>query len=99
MPLERADDVHFLVGGGGTTLKITEAFATDTGIYTCFELSPERNLTKSFFVNVLVPPYFIDMFPITEFTVGENKSLTLECPIKGNPTPIVSILFLEFQAD
>lgn len=92
MPLERADDVHFVIGDGGKILKITEAFSEDAGLYSCIVIHPDGNSTTYFSLNVKFPPYFSDAFQNLEYTVKENESITLECAANGSPPPQVAYI-------
>ncbi|CAH1403032.1 unnamed protein product [Nezara viridula] len=90
MPLERADDVHFVIGDRGKILKITEAFSEDAGLYSCIAIHPDGNSTTYFSLNVKFLPYFSDAFPTLEYTVRENESITLECAANGSPPPQIN---------
>jgi hemicentin len=90
MSHERADDVHFYLKDGGRTLKITEAFPSDSGRYSCVASSIAGNSTAAFAVNVLTRPHFDDEFSKTDFRVNEGENITLNCNVMGNPNPKVN---------
>nr|XP_024214409.1 hemicentin-1-like isoform X2 [Halyomorpha halys] len=90
MPLERADDVHFVIGDGGKVLKITEAFSEDAGLYSCISVHPDGNSTTYYSLKVKFPPYFSDPFPTLDYIVRENESIKLECVASGSPPPQIN---------
>lgn len=90
---ERADDIHLQLLEGGHTLKLGEAYFSDSGIYTCYT---DNGKSSQFIVKVLVRPHFVQEFPQTDYELKQGDQLTLDCSAAGSPTPKVFIIRTAF---
>nr|XP_036865807.1 hemicentin-1 [Manis javanica] len=89
-PLPQINQVQTL--GGGEVLQISSAQVEDTGRYTCLASSPAGDDDKEYLVRVLVPPNIAGTGESQDFTVLQNRQLTLECKSDAVPPPVITWL-------
>ncbi|XP_057363933.1 hemicentin-1 isoform X3 [Manis pentadactyla] len=89
-PLPQMNQVQTL--GGGEVLQISSAQVEDTGRYTCLASSPAGDDDKEYLVRVLVPPNIAGTGESQDFTVLQNRQLTLECKSDAVPPPVITWL-------
>ncbi|XP_069698018.1 hemicentin-1-like isoform X2 [Periplaneta americana] len=74
----------------GQMLYIKNSKQEHSGNYTCVAHNHAGNVSKSFQLDVLVPPVMADMEELTNFNVTTNETLTLTCNVTGHPHPSIS---------
>ncbi|XP_035222665.1 hemicentin-1-like isoform X3 [Stegodyphus dumicola] len=75
----------------GQKLQILRARESDDGQYSCEISNAEGNDSRSFVLNVLVPPRVKNIIQEDSRThVVEGNSTDIQCYVHGNPLPIVS---------
>ncbi|KAK2508441.1 hypothetical protein MC885_016939, partial [Smutsia gigantea] len=89
-PLPQTNQVQTL--GGGEVLQISSAQVEDTGRYTCLASSPAGDDDKEYLVRVHVPPNIAGTGESQDFTVLQNRQLTLECKSDAVPPPVITWL-------
>ncbi|XP_049724489.1 hemicentin-1 isoform X1 [Elephas maximus indicus] len=89
-PLPQLHQVQTL--GGGEVLRIYSAQVEDTGRYTCLASSPAGDDDKEYLVRVHVPPNIAGTDEPQDFTVLQNRQVTLECKSDAVPPPIITWL-------
>ncbi|KAK6759923.1 hypothetical protein RB195_021467 [Necator americanus] len=85
-PIE--DMSNFILSPRGETLMILKARRADAGSYSCVAKNAAGESEASFTVSVLTPPHIeesVDQNP----HIVQGKTLTLYCPVLGNPDPKV----------
>ncbi|XP_004706727.1 hemicentin-1 [Echinops telfairi] len=89
-PLAQTDQVQTV--GGGEVLRISSAQVEDTGRYTCLASSPAGDDDKEYLVRVHVPPNIAGTDETQDFSVLQNRQVTLECKSDAVPPPIITWL-------
>ncbi|XP_004688211.1 PREDICTED: hemicentin-1 [Condylura cristata] len=89
-PLPQMDQMQTL--GGGEVLQISSAQVEDTGRYTCLASSPAGDDDKEYLVRVHVPPNIAGLDESQDFTVLQNRQVTLECKSDAVPPPVITWL-------
>ncbi|GFT31287.1 hemicentin-1 [Nephila pilipes] len=90
--LNTAINPYLVTSEGGKRLEVKHARAEHAGQYTCIAKNEAGESRKDFLVDILVSPT-INSEPVTQVTIPENSSLTLDCNSVGNPRP--SIIWLK----
>ncbi|KAM6184061.1 hemicentin-2 [Erethizon dorsatum] len=93
VPFEASRNIQLLPGTRG--LQILNAQKEDAGQYTCVVTNELGEVTKSYHVEVLIPPSISKDDHAGELGVKEvktkvNSTLTLECECAGFPPPAIS---------
>ncbi|KAM5295481.1 hemicentin-1 isoform 3-T3 [Glossophaga mutica] len=89
-PLPQTGQVQTL--GGGEVLRISSSQVEDTGRYTCLASSPAGDDDKEYLVRVHVPPNIAGTEGSQDFTVLQNRQVTLECKSDAVPPPVITWL-------
>ncbi|KAG8517174.1 Hemicentin-1 [Galemys pyrenaicus] len=89
-PLPQVDQMQTL--GGGEILRISSVQVEDTGRYTCLASSPAGDDDKEYLVRVHVPPNIAGIDESQDFTVLQNRQVTLECKSDAVPPPVITWL-------
>ncbi|XP_007935886.1 hemicentin-1 [Orycteropus afer afer] len=89
-PLPQMDQVQTL--GRGEALQISSAQVEDTGRYTCLASNPAGDDDKEYLVRVHVPPNIAGPDEPQDFTVLQNRQVTLECKSDAVPPPVITWL-------
>ncbi|XP_046985732.1 hemicentin-1-like [Schistocerca americana] len=69
------------------TLYISKSTVEDSGNYTCVATNNVGNTSRSFQVDVYVPPVALENEEETEYKVKANNDLILNCSVSGYPHP------------
>ncbi|VDL71886.1 unnamed protein product [Nippostrongylus brasiliensis] len=72
---------------GGRNLFVPSAQPTDEGIFICTARNPAGEATKTYKLQVQVPPTILNEGG--EYTVIENNSIILPCEVEGSPKPTI----------
>ncbi|XP_063100238.1 hemicentin-2 isoform X2 [Cavia porcellus] len=93
VPFEASRNIQMLPGTRG--LQILNAQKEDAGQYTCVVTNELGEATKSYHVEVLIPPSISKDDPAGDLGVKEvktkvNSTLSLECECWGSPPPAIS---------
>uniref|UniRef100_H0VN85 Hemicentin 2 n=1 Tax=Cavia porcellus TaxID=10141 RepID=H0VN85_CAVPO len=93
VPFEASRNIQMLPGTRG--LQILNAQKEDAGQYTCVVTNELGEATKSYHVEVLIPPSISKDDPAEDLGVKEvktkvNSTLSLECECWGSPPPAIS---------
>ncbi|XP_012372192.1 hemicentin-2 [Octodon degus] len=93
VPFEESRNIQLLPGTRG--LQILNAQKEDAGQYTCVVTNELGEVTKSYHVEVLIPPSISKDDPAGELGMKEvktkvNSTLSLECESWGSPPPTIS---------
>uniref|UniRef100_A0A0K0E047 Hemicentin-1 n=1 Tax=Strongyloides stercoralis TaxID=6248 RepID=A0A0K0E047_STRER len=72
-------------------LHLNHIDVNNSGEYKCVVVNEAGETSKSFDVNVLIPPKISD-YDKLNLVVMEKKRLKIECPVTGSPTPSISWL-------
>nr|XP_051676343.1 hemicentin-1 isoform X2 [Oryctolagus cuniculus] len=89
-PLLHTEQVQTLKGG--EVLRLSSAQVEDTGRYTCVASSPAGDADKEYLVRVHVPPNIAGTDEPQDFTVSQNRQVTLECKSDAVPPPVITWL-------
>uniref|UniRef100_A0A8D9B1R7 Lachesin n=1 Tax=Cacopsylla melanoneura TaxID=428564 RepID=A0A8D9B1R7_9HEMI len=70
-------------------LHIKETREKDRGWYMC-QVNTEPMKNQVAYLEVVVPPDILDYPTSSDMIIRENTNVTLECAVRGSPTPVVS---------
>ncbi|KAL1465492.1 hypothetical protein WDU94_005059, partial [Cyamophila willieti] len=70
-------------------LHIKETRETDRGWYMC-QVNTEPMKNQVAYLEVVVPPDILDYPTSSDMIIRENTNVTLECAVRGSPTPVVT---------
>lgn len=85
-------DANFELSDDRRRLRVLKAKVANSGFYKCVARNSAGNASASFHVEVLVPPNLDETKYKRQIVVIQNRSVSLECPVKGIPEPSVSWL-------
>ncbi|GCC29770.1 hypothetical protein chiPu_0008212 [Chiloscyllium punctatum] len=77
----------FRILSGGWILRLMHPAVEDSGRYSCVVTNAAGEDSKSFNLNVLVPPSIVNEDKIEDMKIKENQSITFTCEASGNPVP------------
>ncbi|WKY14387.1 hypothetical protein Q1695_000159 [Nippostrongylus brasiliensis] len=80
-------DGNLQILAGGRNLFVPSAQPTDEGIFICTARNPAGEATKTYKLQVQVPPTILNEGG--EYTVIENNSIILPCEVEGSPKPTI----------
>ncbi|XP_067846589.1 hemicentin-1 isoform X2 [Heptranchias perlo] len=72
---------------GGRILRLMHAAVEDSGRYSCVVTNSAGEESKTFDLDILVPPSIVNEDKIEDVKIKENHSVTLTCEVSGNPVP------------
>ncbi|XP_076093735.1 hemicentin-1-like isoform X1 [Mytilus galloprovincialis] len=70
-------------------VKITKAQIGDSGTYTCQAVNEAGSLNKNFRLTVQLPAAIDRGNLQTQFSIIENQTVFIDCPVSGSPTPSI----------
>ncbi|KAI5750243.1 hypothetical protein M8J76_014035 [Diaphorina citri] len=70
-------------------LHIKETRETDRGWYMC-QVNTEPMKNQVAYLEVVVPPDILDYPTSSDMIISEHTNVTLECAVRGSPTPVVT---------
>ena len=68
-------------------LRVLQSKVTDAGVYKCIARNPAGESSKTFEVEVLVPPQKDESLYSTKISALEHQKVEFGCPVNGVPTP------------
>ena len=77
---------------GGRSLKVEEAHASHSGIYSCVATNLAGRANAEITLDVLLSPYFEETSYKQEEMAVAGTEVRLDCNVSGNPEPRVSRL-------
>ncbi|NWI93347.1 HMCN1 protein, partial [Pitta sordida] len=89
-PVTLNDSLRIL--SGGRTLRVPHAGTADAGQYTCVVSNPAGQVSKDFYLSVLVPPGIVGENKVEDVKVKEKHRVTLACEVTGSPVPQITWL-------
>ncbi|VDK41645.1 unnamed protein product [Gongylonema pulchrum] len=85
-------DGNIVLSDDQRRLHILKSRITDAGSYKCVARNPAGESTKTFHVEIVVPPSLDQSVHRMKLTVLENEDVEIGCPISGMPDPDISWL-------
>ncbi|XP_052121431.1 hemicentin-1 isoform X3 [Frankliniella occidentalis] len=81
-------NIDYLIGGGhGEILHFKHSHQQQSGNYTCEAKNSAGSVSKSFILDVLIPPFHPNNTEEIKESVLLHDSLSLQCDFRGNPDP------------
>lgn len=84
--------MHFAVLDGGRSLKVEEAHASHSGMYSCVATNLAGRANAEITLDVLLSPYFEEISYKQEEMALAGTEVRFDCNVSGNPEPRVSRL-------